>query len=51
MQTILGDIFNGIMNKKEAETGKISKAWTHAIDDVREKLNVYRKSRVKKLPT
>jgi hypothetical protein len=46
----LGDVFNGIMNKKEAETGKQSKAWTYAIDDVREKLNVYRKSRVKKMP-
>ena len=46
----LGDIFNGIMNKKEAETGKISKAWTHAIDDVREKLNKYRISRGVKLP-
>jgi hypothetical protein len=46
----LGDVFNGIMNKKEAETGKQSKAWTYAIDDVREKLNVYRKSRVKKTP-
>ena len=38
------------MNKKEAETGKISKAWTHAIDEVREKLNVYRKSRGVKIP-
>ena len=46
----LGDVFNGIMNKKEAETGKQSKAWTHAIDEVREKLNVYRKKRGKKLP-
>ena len=46
----LGDIFNGIMNKKEAETGKISKAWTHAIDEVREKLNTYRKSRGVKIP-
>ena len=46
----LGDIFNGIMNKKEAETGKISKAWTHAIDEVREKLNKYRISRGVKLP-
>jgi hypothetical protein len=46
----LGDIFNGIMNKKEAETGKISKAWTHAIDEVREKLNIYRRSRGMKMP-
>ena len=46
----LGDIFNGIMNKKEAETGKQSKAWTHAIDEVRDKLNSYRRSRGVKLP-
>ena len=46
----LGDIFNGIMNKKEAETGKVSKAWTHAIDDVRDKLNSYRRARGVKLP-
>jgi len=46
----LGDIFNGIMNIKEAETGKRSKAWTHAIDEVREKLNKYRISRGVKLP-
>ena len=46
----LGDVFNGIMNKKEAETGKQSKAWTHKIDEVREKLNIYRRARGKKLP-
>jgi len=46
----LGTIFNGIMNKKEEETGKISKAWTHAIDEVRGKLNNYRRSRGVKLP-
>jgi len=46
----LGDIFNGIMNKKEAETGKVSRAWTHAIDEVRNKLNSYRRSRSKKMP-
>ena len=46
----LGDIFNGIMNKKEAETGKQSKAWTYAIDEVREKLNKYRRSRGIKMP-
>ena len=46
----LGDIFNGIMNKKEEETGKVSKAWTHAIDEVRGKLNNYRRSRGVKLP-
>ena len=46
----LGDVFNGIMNKKEAETGKISKAWTHAIDEVREKLNEYRRKRGMRMP-
>ena len=38
------------MNIKEAETGKRSKAWTHAIDEVRIKLNKYRRSRGVKLP-
>ena len=47
----LGEIFNGIMNKKEEETGKTSKAWTHAIDEVREKLNEYRRKRGVKIPT
>ena len=46
----LGMVFNGIMNKKEEETGKVSKAWTHAIDEVRGKLNNYRRSRGVKLP-
>ena len=46
----LGDVFNGIMNKKEEETGKISKAWTHAIEEVRGKLNNYRRSRGVKIP-
>jgi hypothetical protein len=46
----LGSLFNGIMNKKEEETGKVSKAWTHAIDEVREKLNKYRISRGVKVP-
>ena len=46
----LGDLFNGIMNTKEAETGKQSKAWVHAIDEVRGKLNHYRRSRGVKLP-
>jgi len=46
----LGDLFNGIMNAKEAETGKQSKAWTHAIDKVREGLNKYRRKRGVKLP-
>ena len=47
----LGDIFNGIMNTKEAESGKSSKAWTSSIDVVREKLNEYRKGRAMKMPT
>ena len=47
----LGDIFNGIMNKKEAETGKSSKAWISSIDTVRDKLNEYRKKRSMKMPT
>jgi hypothetical protein len=38
------------MNAKEAETGKQSKAWTHAIDKVREVLNKYRRKRGVKLP-
>jgi len=46
----LGDLFNGIMNKKEAETGKTSKAWVNAIDDVREKLNTYRRKRGVNIP-
>ena len=46
----LGDIFNGIMNKKEAETGKTSKGWVNAIGDVREKLNAYRRKRGVKIP-
>ena len=46
----LGSIFNGIMNKKEEETGKVSKAWTYAIDEVRGKLNNYRRSRGVKIP-
>ena len=44
----LGEIFHGIMNAKEEQTGKISKAWIDKIDIVREKLNAYRQ---KKLPT
>jgi hypothetical protein len=44
----LGEIFHGIMNAKEEQTGKVSKAWVDKIDIVREKLNAYRQ---KKLPT
>ena len=47
----LGDIFNGIMNSKEEKSGKISKSWTGSIDDVREKLNAYRKKRAMKMPS
>jgi len=43
----LGEIFHGIMNAKEEETGKISKKWVYMIDTVREKLNQFRQ---KKLP-
>ena len=43
----LGDIFHGIMNAKEEQTGKRSVKWTYMIDIVRDKLNAYRK---KKLP-
>ena len=46
----LGDLFNGVMNAKEAETGKRSKAWIHTIDEVRESLNKYRRKRGVKLP-
>ena len=46
----LGSLFNGIMNAKEEETGKQSKKWVFAIDEVRGKLNHYRRSRGVKLP-
>ena len=46
----LGDLFNGIMNAKEAQSGKPSKAWTSSIDAIREKLNEYRKKRGMKMP-
>jgi len=44
----LGDLFNGVMNQKENETGKQSKAWIQAIDMVRTELNKYRTERLKK---
>ncbi len=44
----LGELFNSVMNQKENETGKQSKAWTDSIDTVREKLNEYRTDRLKK---
>jgi hypothetical protein len=43
----LGEIFHGIMNAKEEQTGKQSKKWVYAIDTVRDQLNAYRQ---KKLP-
>ena len=43
----LGEIFHGVMNAKEEETGKVSKKWVYMIDTVREKLNEFRR---KKLP-
>ena len=46
----IGDLMNGVMNAKEAETGKQSKAWVHAIDKVRKVLNTYRRKRGVKLP-
>ena len=43
----LGDLFNAVMNQKENETGKQSKAWVSSIDIVREKLNEFRKKQLK----
>lgn len=43
----LGRLFNGYMNKKEIETGKVYKNWTDAVDVIRKMLNEVRK---KKLP-
>jgi len=44
----LGRLFNGYMNKKEVETGKIYKEWIDIIDQVRTKLNEARKTYPKK---
>ena len=44
----LGELFHGIMNKKEEETGKRSVKWTYMIDTIRIKLNRFR---TKSLPT
>jgi len=44
----LGDLINGVMNQKENETGKQSKAWTHSIDTIRTELNKYREKRLNK---
>jgi Tfp pilus assembly protein PilX len=43
----LGRLFNGLMNKQEMKTGKVSKAWIKYIPVVRDGLN---KARLKKLP-
>jgi hypothetical protein len=43
----LGRLFNGLMNKQEMKTGKVSKAWVKYIPVVRDGLN---KARLKKLP-
>ena len=43
----LGDLFNAVMNQKENETGRQSKAWVSSIDIVREKLNEFRKKQLK----
>ena len=43
----LGDLFNAVMNQKENETGKQSKAWVSSIDTVREQLNDYKKKRLR----
>jgi hypothetical protein len=42
----LGRLFNGYMNGKEAETGKVYKEWTDVLDLVRTELN-----KIKKHPT
>jgi hypothetical protein len=39
----LGRLFNGYMNKKEVQTGKVYREWTDIIDKVRDKLNKIRK--------
>ena len=43
----LGELFNGVMNQKESETGKQSKAWVSSIDIVREELNDYKRKRLR----
>ena len=44
---ILGGLFNGYMNNKEEETGKVYKEWTNAVPVIRDQLNAIRK---KELP-
>jgi hypothetical protein len=39
----LGRLFNGVMNKKEVETGEINRNWIDSIDTIRTKLNAIRK--------
>lgn len=43
----LGRLFNGYMNRKERETGKVFKEWTDVVPIIREELN---NIRLKKLP-
>jgi hypothetical protein len=46
----LGRLFNGYMNKKEEETGKVYKEWTNIVPQIREKLNKIRKITYKDTP-
>ena len=46
----LGRLFNGYMNKKEAETGKRYKEWTDVVKIVRDELNKHRKVTLPKDP-
>ena len=43
----LGRVFNGYMNFKEEETGKVYKEWTDIIDEIRIDLNKVRKKKLK----
>jgi hypothetical protein len=42
----LGRLFNGFMNAKEEQTGKIYKEWTDVLSTVRTELNAFRKKAV-----
>lgn len=44
----LGRLFNGYMNMKEKETGKVFREWTNVIESVRKGLNEIRKIEIKK---
>ena len=39
----LNSLFNGLMNKVEKQTGKVSKAWTKYVPQIRELLNEVRR--------